>query len=565
MQNKSEDDSNVASSSLVKDITTLPKTLDRVSAVEFYEKTGQVELKIEFPQEGYLWNKDFHPIPKTLRNWGAWTYFSMWIGMTWLVTVWAIGGLGIEFGLNWSQSLILMFLGNLIVLIPLILQAHGGARYGLAESQLTRSRWGVYGAQIPSWLRAIISMGWWGIVTYIITEAATAIYVLSAGKLDALQGATPLSLASSFPSVFWPTFIILILVQLLLFYTSPPEKGQPVLKWLARLAAPFIIVGFLILFFSTMTKAGWNVNPVLTVPAKATGFDSVLAIVGFTNAMIAWWATAAFSMPDVTRFSTSQKAQVYGQIPMPLLFTMVGAMGLFSLGASMSLGLNGSAGITDPVILAAYVLPQGLNYFVLILIMLAMFIVNIYGNAIPAGYDIANSYSKHLSWFRGMVIGVLISAALGAWSFYSHGAYTFIYNWLLAYGTLLGAVQGIIIFDYVVIRRFKFELTDIFLTYGRFRYLGGFNPAAIISFLIGIGITYLSYWGVVINQITELIYANSYLSAFFISGIVYLILMVGWVIPRYQPFLKGSLRKGYYSDEVEKIFGVKEKSRSMQE
>jgi NCS1 family nucleobase:cation symporter-1 len=532
----------------------LSETIDRVEITKFDKKRGQVWLEKEFSEEGYLWNKDFQPSRLSVRNWGAWTYFSMWIGMTWLVTVWAIGGLGIAFGLNWSESLILMFLGNAIVLVPLILQAHGGARYGMAESQLTRSRWGVYGAQIPSWLRAIISMGWWGIVTYIITEAATAIYVLATNQLGALKGATALSLSVSFPSVFWPAFIIAVLIQIALFYFSPPDKGQPMLKWLARLAAPFIITGFLILFFTTMYKANWNITPILSIPARDTGFGLAIAIVAFVNAMIAWWATAAFSMPDVTRFATSQKAQVYGQIPMPLLFTLVGAFGLFSLGASISLGLNGAQGISDPVILAAYVLPHGVNYLVLILIILAMFVVNIYGNAIPAGYDIANSYSKHLSWFRGMVIGVVIAALLGAWTFYAHGAYTFIDNWLLAYGTLLGAAQGIIIFDYAVIRRFKFDLADIFLTNGRFRFLKGFNPAALISFAIGVIITYLSYWGWIVNPITEMIYANSYLSAFFITGVIYLILMVVWVIPKYQPFLKGGLMKGYISDETRQVF-----------
>jgi len=66
----------------------------------------------------------------------------------------------------------------------MLIQSHGGARYGLAEPQLTRSRWGIYGALFPSWIRAVIGAGWWGIESYIITEAITAMYTIFTGKIE---------------------------------------------------------------------------------------------------------------------------------------------------------------------------------------------------------------------------------------------------------------------------------------------------------------------------------------------------------------------------------------------
>ncbi len=535
-------------------MATKTEEIDRVAITKYYPEKGQVELLREFPEESYLWNKDFHPTPVKMRTWGAWTYLAIWFGMVAIVPTWTLSAVGLAFGLNWWQSILLMFLGNAIVLVPMIIQSHGGARYGISEPQLTRSRWGIYGAQIPSWIRAIISMGWWGIESYIITEAAVAIYLLTTNQIPKLLSGSTYTLSVAYPQVFWPTFIIVVLTQIALFYVSPPYKGQPALKWLARAAAPIVLVGFILLFAYTLNTAHWNFAPIMQIPVRATGFGFWLAVFGFLNANVAYWATMALSMPDFTRFAKSQKAQTYGQIPMPLMMAAIGALGIMATGASMVLGLGHGQGITDPVILAAAILPRGAAYFVEFVFMLATYVVNVYANSVAPGYDIANTYSKHLTWFRGIVIGIVISMLLGAWAFYSGGAYSYIYDWLLAYGALLGAVEGVIVFDYAIIRRFKFELPDVYLSRGRFRYLYGINPAAIIAFVIGTVITYLSYWGWVVNPVTEIIYANSWIAAFLITGVIYILLMAIWVVPKYQKFLKGSLITGYYSDEVRKIF-----------
>jgi Cytosine/uracil/thiamine/allantoin permeases len=250
-------------------------------------------------------------------------------------------------------------------------------------------------------------------------------------------------------------------------------------------------------------------SPILAIPQTSNGVTFWIGNFAYLNAVIADWATMAVSMPDFTRFAKSQRAQAGGQIVMPFLMTAVAAVALMTTGATIYLGLNGGKGIIDPVILAAIFLPEQLKFFVLAAFMLAMFVVNVFANSIAPGYDIANTYSKYLTWFRGIVIGIIISAALGAWTFYASGAYGFIYNWLLAYGALLGGVEGVLIFDYAIIRRFKFEAVDAYLSHGRFRYAKGFNPAALISFAIGTIVTYLWYWKLVINPITQMLYVNS--------------------------------------------------------
>jgi len=198
---------------------------ERVDTVHYDRGRGQVELRKEYTNEPYLWNKDFHPTPITIRKWGPWTYLAIWFGMVTIVPTWTLSGVGLDFGLNWWQSILLMFLGNLIVLVPMLIQSHGGAKYGMSEPQLTRTRWGIYGAQIPSWIRAVISMGWWGIESYIITEAAVAMYLLSIGQIPKLLSGSTYTLSVAYPQIFWPTFIVVVLAQLLLFYGLSTLQG----------------------------------------------------------------------------------------------------------------------------------------------------------------------------------------------------------------------------------------------------------------------------------------------------------------------------------------------------
>jgi NCS1 family nucleobase:cation symporter-1 len=539
--------------------------LDRRNFTKFYPEKGYVELSKEFHEEKYLWNQDFHPTPVRLRNWGSWTFFAIWFGMAVEVESWALVSIGYSFGLNWFWSLLSVVLGNAIVLVPMIIQSHGGARYGVPETPLTRSRWGIYGNWIPSILRGIIGAGWWGIDTWIIAECFGAMYIIYNHQIDSLmqavqQGtASPFTIASINPTLFWTVFLLTIVIRLGLLYVSPPKTGQRVLK-LISWTVPFIgFVGFGILFYSMMSLSGWQWTAILDTPTVVNGSDFWYAFIGLVNANVAFWATMAISMPDYTRYSKSQFAQTMGQLPLPLLMLGIGALGLVTTGASL---VYYKTPIWDPVLLSALVInSQPLAYLTLFLLMLGIIIVNIYADTVGPGYDFANIYPKKLSWFRGVLIVVLIAAILQAWSYYFNAA-SYVENWLLTYGALLGAVEGVIVFDYALIRRFKFEVFDLFYSRGRFRYFKGVNPAALLSFIITVILVfppnfYLPTSLSALYPYQGWVFQNSWISAILISGLIYTALMVAWVIPKYQPELKGNLLKGYIADDTAEVFSKK--------
>jgi NCS1 family nucleobase:cation symporter-1 len=276
----------------------------------------------------------------------------------------------------------------------------------------------------------------------------------------------------------------------------------------------------------------------------------LMSMLAFLNGNIAFWATMALTMPDYTRFAKSQWAQAIGQMPMPLLMASVAFMATTTAAASKI--LYGEI-IWDPIILVSlYMSPPG-SVLVLISFALATFLVNVFANAVGPAYDIANVYPKRLSWFKGSLIVVLISILLGAWTYYGN-AYTYLTNWLLTYGGLLGSVEGIIIFDYALIRRFKLDLEDIYLSKGIYRYWRGINPAAVITFII---VSLLIYVPEPYNPWHTILFNNSWIFSFIASGLIYTPLMTLWIIPKYQSKLKGDLLRGYVSEEVRELFAKK--------
>src|SRR6201985_3612711 len=124
-----------------------------------------------------LWNKDLAPIPLDHRTWGTYNYAALWVAMSVNIPTYLMASAMIAGGMNWKQALFTVFLGNVIVLIPMLLNAHAGAEYGLPFPVFARSSFGVLGANIPAVLRALVACGWFGIQTWIGGEAINAMVV----------------------------------------------------------------------------------------------------------------------------------------------------------------------------------------------------------------------------------------------------------------------------------------------------------------------------------------------------------------------------------------------------
>src|SRR6266550_372440 len=123
-----------------------------------------------------LWNADLAPTTIAQRKWTVWSIAALWISMAACIPTYMLASGLVDQGMNWWQAVVTVFLGNVVVLVPMILNAHAGTRYGIPFPVYCRSSFGTWGANIPALLRAFVACGWFGIQTWI---GGAAIYKIS--------------------------------------------------------------------------------------------------------------------------------------------------------------------------------------------------------------------------------------------------------------------------------------------------------------------------------------------------------------------------------------------------
>src|SRR5881394_2468451 len=128
-------------------------------------------LRAETIERSSLYNKDLAPVPGERRVWRTYNYAALWISMSVNIPTYMLASGMIAGGMNWRQALFTVFLGNVLVLIPMLLNAHAGAQYGIPFPVFARASFGVLGANIAALLRALVACGWFGIQTWIGGEA----------------------------------------------------------------------------------------------------------------------------------------------------------------------------------------------------------------------------------------------------------------------------------------------------------------------------------------------------------------------------------------------------------
>src|SRR5574337_674107 len=131
-------------------------------------------LDTETLRKSFLYNEDLAPVPADRRSWSTYNYAALWIAMSVNIPTYMLASGMIAGGMNWKQAIFTVFLGNVLVLIPMLLNAHAGARYGIPFPVFARASFGVLGANVPAILRALVACGWFGIQTWIGGEALNA-------------------------------------------------------------------------------------------------------------------------------------------------------------------------------------------------------------------------------------------------------------------------------------------------------------------------------------------------------------------------------------------------------
>jgi cytosine/uracil/thiamine/allantoin permease len=187
-------------------------------------ETDMVTLTDIDDLDSELCNRDLAPTAFAERHWNTWHLMSLWIGMAVCIPTYMLASYMITDGLSWKEALLIIFLGNLIVSIPMVFNGHAGTRYGIPFPVMGRASFGIKGVHIPSILRALVACGWFGVQTWMGGLALFSIF----------QQLLPI------PDGFVSKFACFMLFWLVNMYFV--WKGTESIKILETLAAPLLIV-----------------------------------------------------------------------------------------------------------------------------------------------------------------------------------------------------------------------------------------------------------------------------------------------------------------------------------
>jgi NCS1 family nucleobase:cation symporter-1 len=464
-----------------------------------------------------LWNEDLAPTEPARRHWTWVSFCTLWVGMVACIPTYMLASGLIASGLSPVQAVLLVFIGNVIVLVPMLLIGAAGTKYGVPFPVLLRASFGPRGAQIAALARALVACGWFGINTWVGGSAIYSVLNLISGNV--IAGA-PIPVVGIDVGqlicfvAFWSVHLVFI------------TRGTESIRWLETLAAPFLLTMALVLLGWAYVRAH-GFGSMLSAPSAfgpGSGKEAEFwpTIASSLTAMVGFWATLALNICDFTRFSRSQRDQVIGQVlglPLPMaLFSFIGVAV-----TSATVVIFGRA-IWQPTDLATHLGVTG-AVVTLVVVLLCTLTVNMAANVVSPSYDFSNLAPSKISFTGGGYITAGLGLVMMPWKLLA-SAGTYIFVWLVGYSALLGPIAGIMICDYYIVRRRHLVTVDLFRHDGIYRGWRGFNLSALIALACAIAPNlpgFLHSVGLVsaVAPVFDTIFTGAWFVGFFVAALVY--------------------------------------------
>lgn len=510
-----------------------------------------------------LINADIKPTTEEERHWSILNMASLWIGMVVCVPTYMLSASLIEAGMNWWQAVLTILLGNVLVLIPMVLNGHAGTKYGVPFPVLARASFGILGAHIPSLLRALVACGWFGIQTWfggfaiyqLLKVLAFDVLLARPGlawlgpwyvaQVDGIANFSPffagLLVGDALPILginagALGCFIAFWLLQIVVIW-----RGVESIRLLETLAAPFLIgIGLLLLAWAYVAAGGFGA--MLDQPNRfAEGGDMegqfLMVFVPGLTSMVGYWATLSLNIPDFTRYARSQRDQIIGQaIGLPTTMTLFAFIGVAVTASTTVIFADPVTGelaepIWDPTILAGKIGGGWTVALSLLALAVATLSTNIAANVVSPANALINVSPRRFTFQIGGYLTAGLGFVIMPWKLIeSTGGY--IFTWLIGYSALLGPIGGILIADYFVLRRTELDLDGLYRFDGAYRYFGGFNPIALVALVIAVLPNvpgFLHQAGAVgyVPPVFDTLYTYAWFVGFFVAGALYLALSYG--------------------------------------
>jgi len=425
------------------------------------------------------YNDDIAPTKSTQRTWSKWNVASLWVGMAICVPTYTLGGvLTAYFGLSVSEALWTILVANVVVLIPLTLNAYPGTRYGIPCPVVLRASFGIIGSNIPSLIRAIVACGWFGVQTLF---GGIAIHLMLAAMFDWWAALGGVGEVIGF-FIFWLANITVVI------------RGSESIKHLEALAAPLLLLVAIGLIFWAAPKidAGALLSTPPSRPADAPFFGYFMAAL---TAMVGFWATLSLNIPDFSRYARSQRSQVVGQVlGLPLTMLLFSGLGVVLTAASME--LVGET-LSDPINLIGRIDSPFWVVVAMLMIILATISTNTAANIVSPTNVFQNIAPKHIDETKGVLLTGVIGILLMSWELLKKMGWldtdvsveSLYSNWLVGYSSLLGPIAGIMIVDYFLVKNQSYDLLALYKDDAGYP---AWNRAGLMAFVIPVALTILA-------------------------------------------------------------------------
>jgi len=392
------------------------------------------------------------PVPDALKTVRWFDLFSIMFNFLINPGTMLAGGMAVAAGLSFQATVASGFLGTAIALVFYLIMATIGVDYGLPGQVATRAVYGIRGAKaIPSLLRSLASVYWFAFQTFAGASAIVAI-------LAKLTGET-------YPLV-WVSAIF-GLVQ-----ACVAMVGYGSLKVLARIALPVkvLVLIYVFLLFMRHDDPGFGIGQVLSYPGKS-GWDCLL-FAGWVNVTLASWLTNIADAADFARYTRSRRDMWLGTFSAGALGAIL-STGLGAYGAAATLGK-----ITNPFVLAVNIETGALGLLVLfVFLCLDDWTINVL-NLYSGGLSLSNMFER-LGRFWTTLIASIFGVALSTLP----DVLTEYFHWLSLLGNIFAPVAGVLVFDYLFVRRLKIDVPALFDPRGAWTVIG----FAICTFVIPAG------------------------------------------------------------------------------
>jgi len=424
-----------------------------------------------------MYNHDLAPVAIKSRNWTTYNYIALWFAMSACIPTYKVSSGLIASGMNAMQAIFTILLGNTIVLVPILLNSHPGTKYGIPFPVFARAAYGTLGSNLPALMRALVACGWFGIQAWIGGQAFDTMFnAIHPGWHTMLGGPY-----FDFMGTAWLSFALFWGLNIFVVY-----KGMDLLKKVEGFAAPFVLFMTAALFMWAITQAHGTGDLMHEADKFQSAGEFMKVFIPSLTAMIGFWATLSLNMPDFTRFGRSQKEQTIGQvIALPTAMAVFSTMGVVITSCAVIIYPTAKMSeLWDPVQLIGRFTDPLVVVVAMFTVALATLSVNVAANVVSPANDFANAFPRHISFKTGGLITGIVGLLMQPWRLIADpNGYIFV--WLQGYSGGLGAIAGVLIADYWLIRRTKLNLADLYLLEGEYKYKNGWNYRAVVATAVG--------------------------------------------------------------------------------